>query len=217
MLTFGVEQGGRAMREDPINTEFYNLIKDKHPGLLTTIEELLRRGQTPDQIAAYVEEQLTGDSSLPGLVEGAARYLKEKIETTRTLTLDLDFPFRGPLGRGARCHLQVYEEPKAPAIVIATELDDNPGMSITNAAETLADQVCRFLEKPEYGIIWVEHVRHESRFDDCLAESTLTRPAVPSAVPYEVRQQGNALSNSPRTMDPPPKGGHSSREGMCIC
>jgi hypothetical protein len=44
-----------------------------------------------------------------------------------------------------------------------------------------------------------------------------TRPVVPSAVSYEVRQQGNALSNAlgPRTHSHPT--GTKSVRGRCIC
>lgn len=41
--------------------------------------------------------------------------------------------------------------------VIATELSDNPGMSITNAAEYAASEVCRQLEIDPYQLVWIEH------------------------------------------------------------
>jgi len=43
-------------------------------------------------------------------------------------------------GRLCRCHLQVYRDGDA-AVVVATELEDNPGPSITNSYEHLATGV----------------------------------------------------------------------------
>lgn len=59
---------------------------------------------------------------------------------------------------------------------------------------------------------WYEWVRHE------VAVVIVRRvhpagPAVPSAVPYEVRRRGNEPSNSPRTMYPPSRDGYRDREG----
>lgn len=41
-------------------------------------------------------------------------------------------------------------------LVIATELADNPGMSITNAAEEVATSVCLRNEIPMDKLIWIE-------------------------------------------------------------
>jgi hypothetical protein len=43
-------------------------------------------------------------------------------------------------------------------VVVATEIDSNPGMTITNCAEKLAAQVfLRTLPHPERGMIWIEN------------------------------------------------------------
>jgi len=55
-------------------------------------------------------------------------------------------------------------------------------------------------------------LRHEVAGVIVWRDEILTRPAVPSAVPYEVRRRGNGPSKSPRTTNPPPSGGHSNRE-----
>ena len=49
-------------------------------------------------------------------------------------TLDTRFSYRGCHGCESLCRLRVYEEPGKPAVVIATELEENPGTSITNMA-----------------------------------------------------------------------------------
>ena len=55
------------------------------------------------------------------------------------------FTFRGPNGIDSRCYLQIYEAIGAIPVVIATETAENPGMSVTGAAEELATQVWRLL------------------------------------------------------------------------
>ena len=55
------------------------------------------------------------------------------------------FAFRGPNGVDGRCYLQIYEAVGAIPVVIATESAENPGMSVTSAAEELATQVWRLL------------------------------------------------------------------------
>ena len=55
------------------------------------------------------------------------------------------FAFRGPNGLDGRCYLQIYEAVGAIPVVIATEIAENPGQSVTSAAEDLATQVWRRL------------------------------------------------------------------------
>ena len=55
-------------------------------------------------------------------------------------------------------------------------------------------------------------MRRESRWSDCLAEATLTRPAVPSAVSYELRRRGNEPSKALGQCIPQPTGWHRNRE-----
>ncbi len=53
--------------------------------------------------------------------------------------------------------------------MITTELPDNPGMSLTNAAASVAMQVCQFYEIPLDELVWIEHYpeepNHEETFD----------------------------------------------------
>ena len=67
------------------------------------------------------------------------------------------FPFRVPSGAAGHCRIRVYEDPGNAPLVIASELADNPGPSVTSAAEYIAGQVYRWLECPPQGIYWIEH------------------------------------------------------------
>ena len=67
-----------------------------------------------------------------------------------------EYPYRGYWGRPAKCGLEVYRHENF-TLVIATELNDNPGTSITNMAEPLATEVCKDLGVPARSMVWVEH------------------------------------------------------------
>jgi hypothetical protein len=84
--------------------------------------------------------------------------------------------YRGPLGQPSECHVQVYEGAGTLPVVIATELDDNEGTSITNAAGEVATHVWRtLLPHAREGFRWIEHCpahedtvgryRHAESFD----------------------------------------------------
>src|SRR6185503_8773416 len=80
------------------------------------------------------------------------------VGNVRTLPKEVSYDYSVLANRiTARCRLRFFEAPTGDVVVVATELPDNPGMSITNAAEELAGTVCR-----DYGIdperlVWVEH------------------------------------------------------------
>ena len=46
-----------------------------------------------------------------------------------------------PTLRGGRCRMRIYQDGDELPVVLCTELPDNPGMSITNAAEQIAAEV----------------------------------------------------------------------------
>lgn len=66
-----------------------------------------------------------------------------------------EYPYIGYGNRPAKCGLEVFRFSKF-SLVIATELEDNPGTSITNMAEHLATQVCKDLGLPASSLVWVE-------------------------------------------------------------
>lgn len=67
------------------------------------------------------------------------------------------FPFKDFNGRAAFCRLRVWEEAGKPPIVMATEVEGNAGMSVTNAAERIAMQAYQMLERPEGGMMFIEN------------------------------------------------------------
>ena len=78
--------------------------------------------------------------------------------------IDEIFSYATPQKGGARCRVRISGN-----TVIASELADNPGMSITNAAESVAAQFCQYHEIPLAQLIWIEHyppeLSHEETFD----------------------------------------------------
>lgn len=71
---------------------------------------------------------------------------------------DTLYNFVGNWKSQAHCHLRIYGgDPDRPTVVIVTELESNPGTSITNAAEILAAQVVRDHDLDSDTLIWVEH------------------------------------------------------------
>lgn len=68
------------------------------------------------------------------------------------------------LQSNARCRVRILG-----STVIATELPDNPGMSLTNAAASAAMQVCQYYEISLEQLVWIEHypeeTGHEETFD----------------------------------------------------
>lgn len=56
----------------------------------------------------------------------------------------------------AKCRVRVNH-----STVISTELQDNPGMSITNAVEKVAAQVSAYFEIPLSELVWIEHYPEE--------------------------------------------------------
>ena len=74
------------------------------------------------------------------------------------LAIDYVFLYKSCVGRPSKCRVRVYlpadVERDAP-VVICSELADNPGTTITNAAEWIAGDVIRRhkLSVP----VWIEH------------------------------------------------------------
>lgn len=75
--------------------------------------------------------------------------------------IDTLLDYRGYYGCPSRCGVQVWEptQPGEPYVAIYTELADNPGTSVTNAAETVATAIWHLLERPDAEIVFIEHYR----------------------------------------------------------
>jgi hypothetical protein len=75
-----------------------------------------------------------------------------------------------PTPHNGRCRVRIYrpdlpEEGSAArdeAVVICTELPDNPGMSVTNSAERIAGEVISFHRLPT-PLVWIEHRQNGAR------------------------------------------------------
>jgi hypothetical protein len=81
----------------------------------------------------------------------------ETRETGMWLAHDTLFTFKGHWGYTSRCHIRVWRGRGTLSVVMATELPDNPGTSITNAAERLAAEVWeRVLSDAREGFIWIQ-------------------------------------------------------------
>ena len=66
------------------------------------------------------------------------------------------FEYRGFHGCQSFCKVEVIPVADGRTVVIATELADNPGTSVTNVAEYLASEICgRFSIQPDR-LAWIE-------------------------------------------------------------
>ncbi|CAA9406260.1 MAG: hypothetical protein AVDCRST_MAG78-120 [uncultured Rubrobacteraceae bacterium] len=74
------------------------------------------------------------------------------------LATDYIHPFEGDVGVRSRCRLRLYlpYEAKDAAVVICSELPDNPGEAPTNAAEQIAAEVITHFKFPSPPV-WIEH------------------------------------------------------------
>jgi hypothetical protein len=79
------------------------------------------------------------------------------IETYERHVHIVPFAYRSMHRRAAHCGIEAFIYADGCAVVIATELADNPGMSITNAAEYAATAVCRRLGIDPHHLVWIEH------------------------------------------------------------
>jgi len=95
------------------------------------------------------------DNASAGLVDPEGQPL---VDAAPEQVADLLYYYRcGLLQALACCRVRIWERYGEPPVVVATELPDNPGMSITNAAAQLAADVWDLLGCPERGLTWIEH------------------------------------------------------------
>jgi hypothetical protein len=71
----------------------------------------------------------------------------------------MDFPlrYRGYHGMPSCCRVRVWERAGKPPVVLATELESNAGTSVTNRIEVIATLMYQMLERPETGLVIIEH------------------------------------------------------------
>lgn len=71
--------------------------------------------------------------------------------------VDTIYEYQDERGRPGRCRIRVYHLASGMTVVIASELADNPGASVTDQAERLATAIrARFVE-PGGAMVWIEH------------------------------------------------------------
>jgi hypothetical protein len=71
-----------------------------------------------------------------------------------------------PTPRGGRCRVRVYEPDDRegdPFVVVLTEPPDNPGTSVTNAAEKIAAAVVLANALPTSRTVFIEHYEDGAR------------------------------------------------------
>ena len=99
--------------------------------------------------------------------------MTERLPTSQPeyqLTRDERYDYEGFWRHPAVCRIRIYERADATPVVIATELAENTGTSITNMAEYLAAEIIshHFPERfeTEEPVIWVEqYPRHPGQRD----------------------------------------------------
>jgi hypothetical protein len=62
--------------------------------------------------------------------------------------------------------LRIYTAP-GQTVVLVTELDDNPGISVTNMAERLAAEVARTFDLSLDTLLWIEHYPARQGLSGC--------------------------------------------------
>jgi hypothetical protein len=88
------------------------------------------------------------------------------LDATRYERVVIDqYRFRGFHGCDAWCALEILPASHGRTVVIATEVKDNPGTSITNSAEHVAHRVCMEFSIDPLRLVWIEHYGYPSPGD----------------------------------------------------
>jgi hypothetical protein len=79
------------------------------------------------------------------------------------LATDYIHLYRGIIGVRSRCRIRLYlpQEDRDAAVVICSDLPDNPGTPVINAAEQIAAEVIMHFRLPSPPV-WIEHHPQES-------------------------------------------------------
>jgi hypothetical protein len=88
--------------------------------------------------------------------------------------IDTIHNYKGYFGCASQCRIRVYHDPEQTPVVIATELPENEGTSVTNMAEPLATEWARDEATGEANeILWIEQYQEErNRFGRLMFEET---------------------------------------------
>lgn len=79
-------------------------------------------------------------------------------ESAAILDVDLLFSWYSQTAKGnCHCRLRIYKVTFERAVIIVSELPDNPGRSISDEASTLINLVCYKFGYAPYKVMWIEH------------------------------------------------------------
>ncbi len=79
-------------------------------------------------------------------------------ESAAILDVDMLFTWYSEIAKGnCHCHLRIYKVTFDRAVIIVSELPNNPGRSITDEASTLINLVCYKFGFASYKVMWIEH------------------------------------------------------------
>jgi hypothetical protein len=123
------------------------------------------------------------------------------------------YAYPGWHGHQSACRLRIWQQERE-SIVIVTELEGNPGTSITNRVEALAMQVYREFELWPAFTHWIEHYPPDASYGETFAEVSftpdpqkgLTRPQWRALTRADVeRLTGEPLPDAPGPALPAPQ------------
>jgi len=97
------------------------------------------------------------------------------------------YRFRGFHGCDAWCSLEILRGRDGQTVVIATELKDNPGTSVTNMCEHLAHWVCIEFSIDPRKVAWIEHYGYPAPGD------SRRRPRSYDLVTFEILPAGDTV------------------------
>jgi len=127
-----------------------------------TFADAMNQLADPDYYSEFSE---TVDRALDAMYARREAQSPRQAADTMRLVFEAKCPFTDSNHNPAHCRLSLYkqDEGAAPqAVVIATETADNPGMSVTNTYETLANFATAVFDLHPERTLWVEHYSAES-------------------------------------------------------
>lgn len=95
-------------------------------------------------------------------------------EPPATLDVDMKFSWYSEVAKGnCHCRLRIYKLTFDSAVIVVSELVDNPGRSIADEASTLIHSVCYQFGFATYKVMWIEHypagyLKDEDTYDEIM-------------------------------------------------